>query len=148
MQKYGGGGGHPPTNKGGVPLLGPAGARGRLHHSSESSCAHPGVGTGDREENTSVPISREEVTSRHHLSAMPDPLQPPLSLRMPCPEGIRQRRPRRERACDDLSTIWFRRSLSIYLLVTPRGFPGGHSHQACISQWADHKLHAPQARQP
>ena len=48
-----------------------------------------------------MPISKEEGTSMHHLSTMPDPLQPPLSLRMPCPEGIRQRRPRRERVCDE-----------------------------------------------
>ena len=80
-----------------VPFRGRPSLRGRLHIISDSSYTHPRVGTGGREEDTSVPISREEVTSRHHLSAMPDPLQPPLSLRMPCPEGIRQRRPRRER---------------------------------------------------
>ena len=46
-----------------------------------------------------MPISEEEGTSTHHLSAMPQAPLPPLSLRMPCPEGIRQRRPRRERVC-------------------------------------------------
>ena len=77
-----------------------------------------------------MPISREEVTSRHHLSTMPQPLQPPLSLRMPCPEGIRQRRPRRERVCDDLSTIWFRRTVYYLLPVTHKGLTlSGHSRQ-------------------
>ena len=104
--------------------------KGRLHHISESSCVHPRVGSSGREEDTSVPISREEVTSRHHLSAMPDPLQPPLSLRMPCPEGIRQRRPRRERVCDDLSTIWFRRSVyDLYLGDTHGVSMCGYSRQ-------------------
>jgi len=91
----------------------------------KSSYAHPRVGTGGREEDTSVPISREEVTSRHHLSTMPQPLQPPLSLRMPCPEGIRQRRPRRERVCDDLSTLWFRWSVYDLYPGDPQGLPVG-----------------------
>ena len=113
-----------------VPFRGRPSLRGRLHHISESSCAHPRVGTGGREEDTSVPISKEEVPSINHLSAMPDPLQPPLSLRMPCPEGIRQRRPRRERVCDDLSTIWFRRSVYDLYLGDPHGVSmWGHSRQ-------------------
>ena len=62
-----------------VPFRGRPSLRGRLHRISESSCTHRRVGTGGREEDTSVPISKEEVTSTHHLSAMPDPLQPPLS---------------------------------------------------------------------
>ena len=106
--------------------------------SVKSSYAHPRVGTGGREEDTSVPISREEVTSRHHLSAMPDPLQPPLSLRTPCPEGIRQRRPRRERVCDDLSTIWFRRSVyDLYLGDTHGVSMCGYSRQPWTGQRAD-----------
>ena len=88
----GGGANHAPA-KVAVPVRGRPSLKGRLHHISASSCAHPRVGTSGREEATSVPINKEEVTSTHHLSAMPDPLQPPLSLRMPCPEGIRQRRP-------------------------------------------------------
>ena len=65
-------------------------------------------GPGSREEGTSVLICKEEGTSMHHLSTMPELLQPPLSLRVPCPEGIRQRRPRRERVCDDLRKLQFR----------------------------------------
>ena len=65
-------------------------------------------GPGSREEGTSVLICKEEGTSMHHLSTMPELLQPPLSLRVPCPEGIRQRRPRRERVCDNLKKLQFR----------------------------------------
>ena len=77
------------------PLSGPL----RQHIINESSHAHRRVGTSGKEQTTSTPISKQEGTSKHHLSTMPRLLQPPLSLRMPCFEGIRQRRPRRERIC-------------------------------------------------
>ena len=76
-------------------------------------------------------ICKEEGTSMHHLSTMPELLQPPLSLRMPCPEGIRQRRPRRERVCGRHhrnSSLGGAASI-VVLSVTPGGFPGGHSRQ-------------------
>ena len=80
--------------------------RGRLHLISEYIKTQPWGGPGGREEVTSVPISEEEGTSTHHLSTMPELPLPPLSLRMPCPEGIRQRRPRRERVCGrQLNTV-------------------------------------------
>ena len=76
-----------------------------------------------------MPMIKEEATSTHHLSAMPVPLHPPLSLRTPCPEGIRQRPPEGK----GYATTSVRSGLGgdslLYLLVTPRGFLGGHAHQ-------------------
>ena len=40
-----------------------------------------------------------------HLNTMPQPLRPPLPQRMPRPEGNRQKRPRREIVCDELSML-------------------------------------------
>ena len=122
VQKYGG------ANHlwlGSGPLLGPAVAQGRLHHISEIINTQPLGGPSGREEDTSMPISKEEVTSMHHLSTMPRLLQPPLSLRVPCPEGIRQRRPRRERVCGRTSVCHGLGGASIISTGDPQRLPGG-----------------------
>ena len=64
-----------------VPFRGRPSLRGRFHHISESSCAHPRVGTGGREDDTSVPISKEEVT------CYPYACHAPRGLRRGAPEG-------------------------------------------------------------
>ena len=67
----------------------------------------------------------------HHLSTTPRLLQPPLSLRMPCPEGIRQRRPWREKGMRRTSVCLGLGGASLlYLLVTPWGYQGGPSRQS------------------
>ena len=70
-------------------------------------------------------ICEEEGTSMHHLSTMPELLQPPLSLRVPCPEGIRQRRPRRERVCGRTSVCHGLGGASIISTGDPQRLPGG-----------------------
>ena len=76
-----------------------------------------------------MPISEEEGTSTHHLSTMPELPLPPLSLRMPCPEGIRQRRPEGKGMRTTTRHCGLGGAASISSSVTPGGYPGGHSRQ-------------------
>jgi len=108
-----------------VPFRGWPALRGRLHHISESSCAHPRVGTGGREEDTSVPISKEEATSTHHLSAMPDPCNRRYPYACHAPRGLGRGAPEGK----GYATTSVRSGLGgaslLYRLVTTGGFLGG-----------------------